>query len=355
MKVARCTVIVMLALSLAACGTTTTSSVVLGKKIALLMPDSKTTRYENQDRPLFQARVQSVCQGCEVLYSNSNGDSAAQQQQAESALASGANVLVLDPVDGPSGTAIAAKAAARHIPVIAYDRLVRNVTNVSYFVSVDRQAVGALQATTLLASLKGKDQPSIVMLNGDSNDSDASLFKLGAHSALDGKAVISKEYDTPTWSSAEAESEMAGALMAVPKVDGVYAASDDLAQGAISAIKQAGLTPLPPVTGADAALQAVQRIVSGEQYMTVYASVRQEAETAAQLAYDLAYGIAVPAATTGGKAVSNGPADIPAVLVTPVAVTRKTLVSTVLADGFWTRGEICTGQYVSACAAAGIS
>jgi D-xylose transport system substrate-binding protein len=99
----------------------------------------------------------------------------------------------------------------------------------------------------------------------------------------------------------------------------------------------------------------VQRIIAGEQYMTVYRPVRQEAEAAAQIAYDLAYGIAVAAALTGGNSVNNGSADLPAVLVQPVAVTRRTLLATVVADGFWTRADICTADYASACKAAGLS
>ena len=95
----------------------------------------------------------------------------------------------------------------------------------------------------------------------------------------------------------------------------------------------------------------MQRVLAGEQYMTVYKSIRGEAETAAQLAYDLAYGITVPASMTSGKTVDNGSTTVPALLVSPVAVTRPTVVSTVIADGFWTKAELCVDQYAAACAA----
>jgi D-xylose transport system substrate-binding protein len=89
--------------------------------------------------------------------------------------------------------------------------------------------------------------------------------------------------------------------------------------------------------------------------MTVYKAIKAEAEAAAQLAYDLAYGVAVPSSMTNGKTVNNKAKDIPSVLLTPVAVTKSTIQSTVVADGFWTKADICTATYAAACTAAGIS
>ena len=120
-------------------------------------------------------------------------------------------------------------------------------------------------------------------------------------------------------------------------------------------MKAAGLKTLPTVTGGDAELSAVQRIVSGDQYMTVYRPVRQEAETAATLAYDLVFGVRVPAEMTAGNTVDNGARGVPAALVRPLSVTRKTLVTTVIADGFWSRSQLCTPDYAQACKAAGLS
>jgi D-xylose transport system substrate-binding protein len=117
----------------------------------------------------------------------------------------------------------------------------------------------------------------------------------------------------------------------------------------------AGVKPFPPITGDGAELRAVQRILAGQQYMTVYRSIKAEAETAAQLAYDLAYGVTVPASMTNGKTVGNGSTMVPALLISPVGVTRQTIISTVIADRFWTRADLCTDQYASACTAAGIS
>jgi D-xylose transport system substrate-binding protein len=345
----------VLGMVLMACGGSSTGATA-GKKIALLLPESKTARYESKDRPLFEAKIKALCSNCTIIYSNANQDAPTQQTQAEAALTNGANVLVLDPVDGAAASAIVAKAKAANVPVVSYDRLILNTPDLNYYLSFDNAAVGALQGNALLTALNGKANASVVMINGDPADNNAALFKAGAHSVLDGKVNIAKEYDTPSWSPDTAQTEMAGALTALHnKVDGVLAANDGTGGGAIAAMKSAGVTPLPPVTGQDAELAAIQRILIGEQYMTVYKAIKAEAEAAAQLAYDLAYGVAVPSSMTNGKTVNNKAKDIPSVLLTPVAVTKSTIQSTVVADGFWTKADICTATYAAACTAAGIS
>jgi len=227
-----------------------------GKKIALLLPESKTARYETQDRPLFQAKLQQICSDCQVIYSNANQDATQQQSQAEAALTNGANVLVLDAVDGAAAAVIADRAKQANVPVIAYDRLITGTPNVDYYISFDNERVGVLQGTALLQALQGKTNPSIVMINGSPTDNNATLFKRGAHSVLDGKVQIAKEYDTPDWSPDQAQNEMQQALTAIGnKVDGVYAANDGTAGGAIAAMKAAGVTPWPPVTAMTRSLQ----------------------------------------------------------------------------------------------------
>jgi D-xylose transport system substrate-binding protein len=349
-------VFVVVGLCLTACSGSDGAGVTLGKKIAFLLPDSQTARYESKDVPLFEAKLKSMCSDCTVDYRNAHQDASTQLTQADAALAGGATVLVLDPVDGATASAIVAKAKARKVPIISYDRLVLNTRAVDYFVSFDNAAVGPLQANGLLTALQGKTNPTVVMINGDPGDNIAKVLKLGAQNILDGKVNIAKAYDTPSWSPDTAQTEMADALTALQDhVDAVYAADDATAGGAIAALKAAGVKPLPPVTGVGAELTAIQHILAGEQYMTVYKAIKAEAESAAQLAYDLAYGVTVPTSMTNGKTVDNGSTIVPALLVSPVAVTRQTVISTVIADGFWTKADICTGQYASACTAAGIS
>jgi D-xylose transport system substrate-binding protein len=346
----------VVALCVTACGGSAGGGVTLGKKVAFLLPDTQSTRYETKDVPIFEAKIKGMCSDCTVDERNAHGDAAAQLAQAGAALVAGANVLVLDPVDTTAASAIVAKAKARKVPVISYDRLVLNAPSVAYFVSFDDAAVGPLQANGLLSALKDKTNPTVVMINGDPGDSIARLLKLGAQAILNGKVTIAKAYDTPQAGPDTAQTEMADALTVLHnKVDAVYAADDAAAGGAITALIGAGLKkPLPPVTGAGADLAAVQRVVAGDQYMTVYKSIRAEAESAAQLAYDLAYGVAVPANMTNGKAVDNGSTGVPALLVSPVAVTRQTVISTVIADGFLTKADLCTDQFAPACTAAGI-
>jgi D-xylose transport system substrate-binding protein len=356
MKLAiRSAIVVLVGLSLAACGELPTSNgAVLGKKVAFLVPDAKTDRFDSKDRPLFEAKVASLCSNCQVIYSNANQDAITQQKQADAALAGGVKAIVLDPVDRQAASAIVAKAAKRGVPVIAYDRMIMNTESLKYFVGFDAEAVGIIQGTSLTNRLSKIATPTIVMINGDPDDPDATLLKKGAHSVLDGKVKIANEFDVAVWSDDRAK-DLTQALTALNnKVDGVYTASDSLATGAILALKEAKVSPLPAVTGGDAELAAVQRVLAGDQYMTVYKAIKQEAEAAAQLAYQLAYGIAVPAMATNGKTVNNGARDVPALLIPPQEVTRKTMVSTVLADGYWRRSEICTATYLTACRSAGI-
>jgi D-xylose transport system substrate-binding protein len=324
-------------------------------KIALLLPESKTARYESKDRPLFTAKLMALCSNCTILYSNANQDATQQQSQAEAALTNGAKVLVLDAVDGAAAAGIAVKAKAAKVPVISYDRLITGTDAVGYYVSFDNAKVGQLQGNALLTALNGKANASVVFINGSPTDNNAKLFKQGAHSVLDGKVTIGYEQDTPDWSPDKAQTEMTQALTKLNnKVDGVLAANDGTGGGAIAAMKAAGIKPLPPVTGQDAELAAIQRIVSGDQYMTVYKAIKAEAEAAASLAFTLSQGKTPDSATVNGK-TNNGSIDVPSVLLVPVAVTKANIQTTVVADGFWTKTDICTAEFAAACTAAGIS
>jgi D-xylose transport system substrate-binding protein len=360
-------VMLVAVLILAACGTAAVPAATApatqgGGKIALLLPETKTTRYETADRPYFEAKFKELCPNCEVIYSNANQDANAQLSQAEAALTNGAQVLVLDPVDSAAAAAIADKAKAQNVPVIAYDRLILNSDGVNYYISFDNEKVGQLQAQSLVDRLNalGIQNPQIVMINGSPTDNNAGLFKAGAHSVFDplvtaGKLTIAKEYDTPDWSPDQAQTEMQQALTALGnKVDGVYAANDGTGGGAIAAMKAAGLNPLPPITGQDAELAAIQRILAGEQYMTVYKAIKPEAEAAATLAYDLLTKTPVPADMTQGKTVPNTKIDVPSVLLVPIAVTKDNVKDTIVKDGFWTVQQICTADYADACKAAGL-
>jgi D-xylose transport system substrate-binding protein len=322
--------------------------------IALLLPESKNARYETQDRPLFEAKVAELCADCEVISSNADQDAAKQQSQAEAALTNGANVLVLDPVDGQAAASIVKLAAEKDVPVISYDRLIQNA-DVALYISFDNEQVGVLQATALVDKLAadGITEGDIVMINGAATDNNASLFKKGAHSVLDASGfTIANETDTVEWSADNAQKDMDGAIITVGKenIVGVYAANDGTAGGAIASMKAAGVSPLPPVTGQDAEVAGLQRILIGDQYMTVYKAIKLEAEGAAEAAVQLLNGTEL--VTTG--VTNNGQIDVPSIILTPVAITKET-VKDVIADGYWSAADICTADFATACEDAGIS
>jgi D-xylose transport system substrate-binding protein len=333
-----------------------------GKKIALLLPETKTTRYESQDRPLFEAKVKALCSDCEIIYSNADQKADQQQNQADAAMTNGAKVMVLDPVDSASAASIVSKAKAQNVPVISYDRLITGA-DIDYYISFDNVQVGKLQAQSLVDALKkdGKSG-SVVMINGAPTDNNAKLFKQGAHSVLDGSGFkIGKEYDTPDWSPDQAQNEMEQAITGLGKTGfvGVYAANDGTAGGAIAAMKGAGIEPSSrPVTGQDAELAAVQRILSGEQYMTVYKAIKPEAEQAAELAVNLVNGNKSAADGLAKDTVNNDQKDVPSIILTPIAVTKETAKETIgkmISDGFLKADQICSGSAASACQQAGIA
>jgi D-xylose transport system substrate-binding protein len=136
------------------------------------------------------------------------------------------------------------------------------------------------------------------------------------------------------------------------KIIGVYAANDGTAGGAIAAMKNAGIKPLPPITGQDAEVAAIQRILAGDQYMTVYKAIKPQAEGAAQAAIDLLNG-KKPANATGK--VNNGKIDVPSILLDPVSVTKDNVKDTVIKDGFWKVTDVCTTAFADACKAASIA
>lgn len=334
----------------------TGSAAASNAMIGLLLPDSVTARYESADKPYFEAKVASLCPDCKVLYANADGDAAKQQQQAESMLTQGVKVLVLDPFDGDAAAAIVNEAKAKNVPVISYDRLI-NSPDLAFYISFDNEKVGELQATALVDKLK-KDgvapgDGGIIMVNGSPTDNNATLFKAGAHKVIDpsGYKVLA-EYSTPGWDPAQAQNWVAGQLTQFSsQIKGIYAANDGTAGGAIAAVKAAGINPIPPTTGQDAELAGIQRILAGDQYMTVYKALKPEAERAAQLAVDLVNGKTVKGETTVKTA--DG-AEIQSFLLTPVAVTVDNIQDTVVKDGFYTAAEICTPDFKAACDAAGI-
>lgn len=353
-----------LAVSLAACGSAKESgdSAEASKSdnkgpitVGLLLPENETARYEKFDKPLFEKKVSELTDGTgKVVYANAKQDATLQNQQVDTMVTNKVDVLVVDAVDSKAIASSVTKAKEAGIPVVAYDRLAEGP--IDAYTSFDNEEVGRVQGKALLEALGDKAKSGdIVMMNGAVTDPNAALFKKGAHSELDGKVNIGKEYDTQEWKPTNANANMEGAITALgkDKIIGVYSANDGMAGGIITALKGAGVTKLPPVTGQDAELAGVQRIVAGEQFMSVYKSYPEEASVAAQMAVALAKGEKLDsiAKSTVDSATTKG---VPSVLVPVVSLTKDNINDTVIKDGIYTVGEICTGSYKAACDAIGL-
>jgi D-xylose transport system substrate-binding protein len=329
-----------------------------GAKIALLLPETKTTRYEEQDRPNFERRVKELCEDCEVIYANANQDPAKQQQQAEAAITQGAKVIVISAVDVASAATIVERAKQSDVAVIAYGRLIPDA-DINYYVSIDPFKVGQQQAQVQMAAIEkaGKSNPRVVMINGAPTDSNSKPYKDGASQVLKNKgADIVKSFDTPDWSPDKAQQEMEQTITALGNdgFDAVYVANDGMAGGAIAALKGAQIDPASRfVTGQDAELAGIQRILAGEQLMTVYQPIIDIAEKSAELAVPIAQGKQPPADLAKDK-VDNGAKQVPSVLLDTIAIQPDNIESTVVKQGFLDAGEICTGKYAKDCKEAGV-
>ena len=345
------------AVALTSCGSGggTSSDEGNAPRIGLLLPDATTARWETQDRPLLEKKIKELCGDCTIEHANAKGDVSIQQEQMNSMIAKGVDALVLVAVDSRSLASAVRKAAQADIPVIAYDRLAEGP--ISGHVSFDGEKVGRLQGTALLKAL-GEDPAGaqIVMLNGDPSDPNAALFKKGALFVLEGKVKIGKAYDTLQWRTDAANMHMSVAISAlgVGNIDGVYAANDGLAAGSISALKANKVNPLPPVTGQDAELAALRRIVGGDQYMTVYKPFGPEASAGAAMAVAAARGESLDRVARNEVRTSDG-TTVPAVMLTPVPVTVGNIKDTLVKDGVYTIEQICTPQLGAACNKAGLT
>lgn len=332
----------------------TTASSGSGGKVAVLLPDSKSSvRWETQDRKYLGDAFKAA--GIDATIVNAEGDAPTQVSQAQQAITNGAKTILLVDLDPGSGAAIIKNAHSHGVKVIDYDRLTLG-GGADYYVSFDNTKVGELQGRGLVKCLQGKTKPVVAELNGSPTDNNATLFAQGYNSILNpyykqGTYVKGPNQSVPDWDNQKALTIYEQMLQSTNnKIDGVLAANDGLANSVISAQKARKLAAIP-VTGQDATSQGIQNILAGDQCMTVYKAVRAEADAASKLAISLANGQTPTTTTT----VANGKQKTPAVLLTPVAVTKDNIQSTVIKDGFLTAKEICTGKYAALCTKAGVS
>lgn len=329
------------------------SSVVAGDglTIAFLMPCATCAdRFEAQDKPLFIEAVAAIDPSIEVIANNAQGDAAEQISQAEAALTNGADVIVVSPLEESTGLAISDQAAAAGVPVVSYDGLITGAPT-DFFVSFDNIDVGRVQGQYLADNLEPGS--NIVMINGDQTIEPGRNFKEGALEVLeplfdDGTFTLAYSSDTEGFDPAAGQTSMEQALTTLnDDVDGVLAPNDGLAGAVINALEPRGLAGQVLVTGQDATDAGLQRILLGQQSMTVYKALKQEAEAAAEVAVALARGEDVSDLAT--TEVDNGGGQVPAILIGSVVVTSDNIADTVFADGFTTPEKVCVGDTAASC------
>lgn len=327
--------------------------------VGLLMPEETNTRYEQFDYPIIKAKVAELTNNKgKVEYANAAAKSSTQITQMERMIEDKVDIILLDAVDSKAIADTVKKAKEAAIPVIAYDRLAQGP--IDAYVSFDNELVGEVQGRTLVEALGSADtSDKVVMMNGSPTDPNSAQFKQGAMSELSGRVSIPESFDTKDWSPVEAEANMTKAIAKIgaSKISAVYSANDAMAGAIIKALKKAGVSDsdMPPVTGQDAELPAVQRIVSGEQYMSVYKPYPQMAAAAAEMAVAKVRGRDIQFESLTRDEVDS-PTDkrIRANLVTVVALTKSNIKDTVIADGIYKVSDICTADYKTACQAIGL-
>ncbi|BFM47960.1 D-xylose ABC transporter substrate-binding protein [Marinomonas sp. THO17] len=327
--------VLSISLLAATCLAVSFPSLAAGEKIGLLMSDLRLERWQ-KDRDLFTAEAEKL--GARVYTQSANGDVSTQISQIENMISRGVDVLVIVPENGEVLSNVLAEAKAEGIKVLAYDRLIK-FADIDLYVSFDNIRVGEMQAEALL---KRKPMGRYFLMGGSPTDNNAKMFREGQMNvlqpAIDAEKIqVIGDQWAMGWSAEAALNIMENALTAnANKVDAVVASNDSTAGGAIQALAAQGLSGKVIISGQDADLAAVRRIVQGSQTMTVYKPISKLAETSAEMAVKLARGEAIQA----DGYVNNGQKDVDAVLLTPIAVTKENLDETVIADGFHSKAAV---------------
>jgi D-xylose transport system substrate-binding protein len=325
------------------------------KTIALLLPNTAAVRFDKIDGPQFAKEVKSLCPTCKVIISNAQGDASRQQSQAEAALAQGAAVLVIDPFDGGAMRNVVVTAKSKNIPVINYDSLISDAP-ISYFVSFDSNQVGQQIAQSLVDRMKqlGTSDKCVVAIRGDASDKNQGAFWGGSLPVFQ-KAGTKLCYDvsTPGWSSSTAQTSMDQAItkIGVANIGGVYAMADELSAGVVASFVNAGAKSFPPITGQNGDLAALQQILAGRMYMTVWKNSITLAQLAGQMAVSIVQGKTPATATT----IDSGGERIPANLVKTVVITRDNIKDTVVKAKYVDVAALCKGDYANDCKSLGIT
>ncbi|TQM80739.1 D-xylose transport system substrate-binding protein [Saccharothrix saharensis] len=327
--------------------------------VGVILPDrSSSDRWEEQDRPLLLQALNFA--GVEGVIENADGDETRFASLADEMIARGVKVLMTTPLSPEGGAAVERKAKDAGIPVINYDRISLG-GQAEYYVSFDNLNVGELQAEGLLRCLGEKPGARIMELQGAPTDNNATLFFDGQRRKLGPKydtgalrLVESKAIDK--WDPVLGKAAFEQMLSANGgSVDGVVAANDGLAGAAIEVLKAKGLAGRVPVTGQDATVEGLRAILRGEQCMTVYKPIRDEAEAAARLAIAVARGDLSGAddLATGNTRDLVAKRDVKSVLLGADLITREN-VRALVAESVVKPVDLCAGDTADDCAELGI-
>jgi D-xylose transport system substrate-binding protein len=323
-------------------------------RVGVILPDTESSvRWESFDRPYLEAAFEEA--GVDFDIQNAEGDADRMATIAEQMITEGATVLAIVNLDSASGAQIQEQAAAEGIPTIDYDRLTLG-GSAEYYVSFDNTVVGQLQGEGLAQCLEdaGVTEGNIAFLNGSPDDNNATLFSQGAHEVLDPLTQYTQvaEQAVPEWDNQQAATIFEQMYtQAGGDIQGVLAANDGLANSVIQILERNNAAGTVPVTGQDATVEGLQNILAGNQCMTVYKSVREEANALAELAVALING--EEGQTTGTVEDAEGGREVPSVLLEPVAIFRDN-VKDVVDDEFVSADDLCTGEFAEACTELGI-
>jgi D-xylose transport system substrate-binding protein len=332
-------------------------------KIAVLLPETTTSaRYTSFDEPYLKKAFEAAgLTPDQYIITNAQGSESTELTQAQSAIAQGATVLVVDPISSGVGASIETYAKQYGVPVIDYDRLTLGGTR-DYYVSFDNVAVGMLIGDGMEQCLVDWSvaSPQILVMRGASTDNNATLFAQGYMGVLqpgfDSGKYVNVGEPAGTWDPATARTTFEQQYTAHNNINAVVVPNDDNANAVISYLKTLNVPPKTfPTTGQDATLTGLQNVLAGYQCGTVYKAIYLEAQAAAALAIYLASGTEPPAALVNGSTPdSTANIDVPSVLLTPIWVTAANMNQTVVTDGFVDKAKLCAGDLAAQCSAAGI-
>lgn len=359
-----------LALAVSACGANTSSGTGgstetksgsgTGAKVGVILPETKTSaRWEGFDKPLLEAALKA--EGLDPDIQNAQGDVQKFSTLADGMINNGVKVLIIATPNSEVGASVAKKAQAQGIQVIDYDRLNTGGTS-SYYVSFDNVKVGELQGQGMADALKDKPQgANVIEIEGAPTDNNATLFADGQKKILkplydSGKLKLVQSQPIDDWDNQKGGQVFEQILTGNGgKVDGVVAANDGLAGAVITVLKKVGLNGKVPVTGQDATPDGLQAVLRGDQYMTVFKPIKEEAEATAKLAGLLAKGDTAGAdkLASGVTKDTKGNRDVKSVLLTSQLIT-KDKVKTVVDAAFVKASDICVADTQAACTELGI-